>query len=924
MVRHDSFRYNAGGFPALGVLSLANRRLLAMLDFRQTSRKRIHASPTSRRWHWFLLVLLLGILLIVAENANNPNIRRWLGQMAQPSQETPHPRIDNRLDGEWAPATEPIVAAKALPDSDAAPTTQYRLGGRPEWIASIQDDTPSLPREQPWMFSVFQVLQETNLSDLRKASAGHVGYVQLFRQPNQYRGRPITVSGTVRRVRQLPFPENACGLSGYWEVWLFPADNPSSPLVIYCLELPDGFPTNQPGEGVEATGIFFKRWAYEAADAWRTAPIVLAKTLQWRPPSAMPPPAPPALSTIAGLFLLAALLAGLGTWCVYVRTRPCPMPLPKQLPRVEQVRLLDHGQPQPPSDRRVVQIAPCEILENTTPNASARGLILQANTNSLTDLLRLFVTPIPLLSRKAPMKKSHALGRLRTIAFSLGWLVLSAAGMADEPTGEKTGERPTSPRALFQSLGVGGDTFDRLKENAPLSPDETDVVLRVLYRLRLFPAVDMDRWALDASQIPEALAQPSASRGMIFRLRGRIVEVEPCEPSADAAQRYELKKYYRCRMEAASPPITADIYTENVPAAWQKGAQPEARGGALGVFLKTGEQISQLIRRERLAELAQRTREDGSEIVSLLQAGRPTLVFCAARLAWYPDDLLGNLGMDVGLLDAVRDGRPLAAGDREAFYQMLAAVGRASNEELLRQANANLPTLPKDWRWSDSQGRQQYSVVPLFNDPKSQRGRLAAFSGTARRIEKIEVDDPDIVARFGITHYYEVFLFTDDSSGNPLTFCLLNLPENMPYGDVPHYGETVRIAGFFLKTWSYRVPKMADPALSPGDPKTQRQLSPLLIGRGLVWYPAPKPADTTTSTAVIAILFCAAMLVLWVAAWRSRRQEREMEEQIVAAPSDLNAKINLEQPAEARHDLAPDFTKIAEMDQGTDEGDLRL
>ena len=35
----------------------------------------------------------------------------------------------------------------------------------------------------------------------------------------------------------------------------------------------------------------------------------------------------------------------------------------------------------------------------------------------------------------------------------------------------------------------------------------------------------------------------------------------------------------------------------------------------------------------------------------------------------------------------------------------------------------------------------------------------------------------------------------------------------------PAMARAVRIAGFFFKTWSYKVPKMMDPALSPGDPK---------------------------------------------------------------------------------------------------------
>jgi hypothetical protein len=107
----------------------------------------------------------------------------------------------------------------------------------------------------------------------------------------------------------------------------------------------------------------------------------------------------------------------------------------------------------------------------------------------------------------------------------------------------------------------------------------------------------------------------------------------------------------------------------------------------------------------------------------------------------------------------------------------------------------------------------------------------------------------------------------------------------MPYGNLPRYGEAVRVAGFFFKTWSYAVPRMADSSLQPGDPKTRRQLSPLLIGRSLTWYPVPKPADTTVSTMVIVGLFAAAMAIVWLVAWRSRRRERTWLDRMETPPN---------------------------------------
>jgi hypothetical protein len=211
--------------------------------------------------------------------------------------------------------------------------------------------------------------------------------------------------------------------------------------------------------------------------------------------------------------------------------------------------------------------------------------------------------------------------------------------------------------------------------------------------------------------------------------------------------------------------------------------------------------------------------------------------------------------------------------DREAFYQMLAAAGRAKPGQLFREAEQELSKTPRHWRWTDPEGQQQYSVVPLFNDPASQRGRLVELLGTARRVEKILVSDPDIVARFGIDHYYQVSLFTDDCQGNPLTFCLRELPKGMPYGNLPRYGEAVRAAGFFFKTWSYTVLKASDAAPMPGDSKTRRQLSPLLIGDTLQWYPVAKPSHNTFAGALIGGVCLIGTAIIWLAIWQSRRRE---------------------------------------------------
>ena len=444
--------------------------------------------------------------------------------------------------------------------------------------------------------------------------------------------------------------------------------------------------------------------------------------------------------------------------------------------------------------------------------------------------------------------KTYVRIALATMFFScVACLALSAA--AKEYAG---------PRDIFSDLGVGDAYFDQLSDGGPITSQDRETLLRILHRLRVFPTVALKKWALDSNHLVTALMNAQDYRGQIFRLRGRIMEVLPIKTSPDTAERYEMKTLYRCLLKLENVQQPVAVFVEDVPDQWKKGAKPDVLGGALAIYLKNAN-----------LEL------DGES-----RAPSLTPIFVAPRLAWYPSNLLGQLGMDAGLLDTVEDQEPLSADEHAAFYDMLAAVERAKPGQLMLQARTKLPNTPKKLRWTDDFGQEQYSIVPLFNDAAKQRGKLVALRGMARLIEKVHVE-PHVAKEFGIDHYYNVMLFTPDSQGNPLTFCLLELPEGMPCDGSKHYTEDVEIAGFFFKTWSYPVQIRSD---ETGKLKTRQQLSPLLIGRSLVWHPGAKPAPQTQLNLVVVLLFVGAMVAVWLIAWRTSRREKRWVDKATEEP----------------------------------------
>ena len=464
-----------------------------------------------------------------------------------------------------------------------------------------------------------------------------------------------------------------------------------------------------------------------------------------------------------------------------------------------------------------------------------------------------------------------------------GSFVSTAHGSAEPSLPPALG---SGPREVLRAYGLDDAFWAGLRDGRPWHADEDEILLKVLYRVRGFALADIEGWSRGPPEPATLAASPADHRGEIFRLAGEVVSVSAVRPARDVAERFELPEYYACELLLADGGQPAVVFTPKVPKAWRAGGSVRQRAGAFGLFLKVGQPTPD---------------------------AKPTPIFVAQRLAWHPPTLLGDLGMDMGLFDDVRQedrahdpdpqGKPahpnlaalrLAAEDRECFYQLLAAVGRAEPGRLEEAARERLRRA----------GRQADSVEPLFLQARQQQGRLVLLAGTVRQVLPVPVHEPDIVARFGIRQYYQMALFTDDSQNNPVVFCVRDLPEGMPSGEGDQYAEYVEVAGFFFKTWGYRS---REPADAPG--KVRWQKAPLLIGRRPLWAPQRPPATDGLCGAIAAGLLLAAALGGVGIAWRAWRRDRAFRRQALEArfqpgpPASLN-----EQDIEAQRQ--PDFSHL--------------
>jgi hypothetical protein len=197
---------------------------------------------------------------------------------------------------EWSEKVEPMLRGVADADQrttehqQMAVSVQHVLDGI--FLEAVADNTLYRGAEHDAWFRLLEQLKNRDAEDLRRSSVGPVSFLQLYRQPSDYRGKLVTVRGYIYLGEHVTAPENIYGIESYYIFWVRPS-GARSPVMVYSLFVPDGFPdlTKIEGTGkapvldeeVEFTGFFFKRRAYRAQDATRLAPVVLAKTPRWQP-----------------------------------------------------------------------------------------------------------------------------------------------------------------------------------------------------------------------------------------------------------------------------------------------------------------------------------------------------------------------------------------------------------------------------------------------------------------------------------------------------------------------------------------------------------------------------------------------------------------------------------------------------------------
>jgi hypothetical protein len=219
-----------------------------------------------------MLLLMLGAVLVLMRQIQQPETVAYLGRIfSSPSTvQTPVARQPN-----------PAESRKKSAD-DATRRLKAPLGG--PWSA-VRDNALFTAAEHEAWFLLLDEVRRTPPQELAQLAVPEVTYGQLVNQPDVYRAQPLQVRGRVLRESVKRAPKNSLGISEYHQLVLAPVGGGDWPVILYCLKLPPGFPR---GDGLQedlvAAGLFFKNWSYPYDGGMGVAPVLVAKTIDWKPP----------------------------------------------------------------------------------------------------------------------------------------------------------------------------------------------------------------------------------------------------------------------------------------------------------------------------------------------------------------------------------------------------------------------------------------------------------------------------------------------------------------------------------------------------------------------------------------------------------------------------------------------------------------
>lgn len=244
--------------------------------------------PVRERWRLWMLFAAACLVVFFMRFLQEPQTVEKIDSLFTPSTQkepivqSPRGSIVDSEVAILAPiSTEPIQPQTASVANSSKSTAVD--------LSAVKDNTYFRVEENAAWFETLKHLQTLPAKNLKQESLGEITYAQFIKQPDTYRGKIVTITGTAMREESIKAPTNDMGIDEYHRLVIRPTGGGVWPLIVYSLDLPAKFPRgNEINADLQVDGIFFKNWSYAWQDGLGLAPVILANNVQWEPRAVIP------------------------------------------------------------------------------------------------------------------------------------------------------------------------------------------------------------------------------------------------------------------------------------------------------------------------------------------------------------------------------------------------------------------------------------------------------------------------------------------------------------------------------------------------------------------------------------------------------------------------------------------------------------
>jgi hypothetical protein len=173
-----------------------------------------------------------------------------------------------------------------VPEVVAAARPEPIVADRSVEFETVTDRTPREFRDNAAYALLLDRARGKSPDQLAAIARRDVVLAHLWQNPGNYRGVPIHLLGTARRV--VRFPSQMSKTGWLYEAWISPADTPLVPYACVFEDAPAGLPIGADvSERVVFNGYFLKIMKYQASDASRGTPVLIGR-IGWEPRETAP------------------------------------------------------------------------------------------------------------------------------------------------------------------------------------------------------------------------------------------------------------------------------------------------------------------------------------------------------------------------------------------------------------------------------------------------------------------------------------------------------------------------------------------------------------------------------------------------------------------------------------------------------------